>query len=139
MRDALDPGPVPTEVESSDIEALERLVGRSRNVRLRVCGLARLLGRRVEKALRAEDRKTLARVYPTLTACELPISARLARTLRIPVKAWAEFVPLHIRPRLPRRALLSARLDEPVRDGEETHPLDLPGPALPRDFEHQLS
>ena len=45
--------------------------------------LAKALGRAVDNAVRACDRKALTRVYQALAETDLPISASLARTLRL--------------------------------------------------------
>ncbi len=45
--------------------------------------LARALGRAVDDAVRGRDRKALTRVYQALAETDLPISAPLARTLRL--------------------------------------------------------
>lgn len=83
--DPVSAGPVV--VDSWDRPVLERLLGAdapektTRLPRLRV--LARALDRKVTAALRAGDRRTLARLYRALFAMEHWISAGLARVLRL--------------------------------------------------------
>ena len=87
LRDAHAAGSVPAGAESSDHPVLERLVGAdvhsgtngTRGTRT----LARALGRTVARAVRDEDRVMLGRLYRVLFALDLPISPRLARTLRL--------------------------------------------------------
>ena len=83
-----DPARVAYEAERFDREALERLARSPRNARApntarRVRGLANEVGRTVERAIRECDRRALARLYRHLFEIETPISARLARTLRL--------------------------------------------------------
>ena len=77
----------PHEAERSDREVLERLLagfrgsGRNKPPAKR-CRLARAVGRVVERAFQEGDREALKRVYRLLFEIEIPMSARLARTLR---------------------------------------------------------
>ena len=88
MRGASGSGPAPAEAEPSDLKVLELLVGKPRgsgpeDLKRRRRKLVRRLGRQVEKAVRSRDRDALERLYRSLFACEVPISAKLARTLRL--------------------------------------------------------
>ena len=86
MRDGSCPAP-PAEAEASDRIVLERLVGRDvpspgNRVR-RVRALARALGRRLSRALRAGDPVPLAQIYQALLDMDTAVSPKLARTLRL--------------------------------------------------------
>ena len=88
MRGAPGSGPAPAEAEPSDLKVLELLAGRTRgrgprDLQRRRRKLVRRLGRQIEKAVRSRDRDALERLYRSLFACEVPISAKLARTLRL--------------------------------------------------------
>ena len=79
---------IPCEAERSDLEVLERLYaglkGRDRRKSPpRRRRLARTIGRAVDRAIRDGDRDALKRIYRRLFEVETPISARLARTLRL--------------------------------------------------------
>ena len=88
--------------EDSDREVLAHLVGRRRSASRRRAGrfgprtrpqahsaacdvqrLAHVLARRVERAVRRRDVTALGRLYVRLAARDVPISASLARTLRL--------------------------------------------------------
>ena len=79
---------VPHRAEPGDREALARVVaamiGSARpRRRAQVKHLAAQLGRILERAVRERDRATLARAYRALARIDRPISAALARTLRL--------------------------------------------------------
>ena len=78
---------VPHKAERSDREVLERLhagleTGR-KGTRSKRRRLARAVGRAVDRACRDGDAETLKSLYRRLFEIESPISARLARTLRL--------------------------------------------------------
>ena len=90
IRGAPDSGPALAEAEPSDLRVLEPLAGKPRargggsgDLKRRVRKLARRVGRRVEKAVQSQDHDALERLYRSLSACDAPISAKLARTLRL--------------------------------------------------------
>ena len=75
--------------EASDREVLKRVAAAITGSadppkrRSRVKQLAERLGRALDDAVRARDRKTLSRAYRALAQLERPISASLARTLHL--------------------------------------------------------
>ena len=78
---------VPFKAERSDCEVLERLhaglVPGKRKKRLKRRQLARAIGRVVDRACRDGDAETIKAIYRRLFETEAPISAELARTLRL--------------------------------------------------------
>ena len=78
---------VPFTAERSDREVLERLYAGLKpgtaNKRLKRRKLARAIGRAVERACRDGDAETMKAIYWRLFKTEAPISAKLARTLRL--------------------------------------------------------
>lgn len=80
---------VPCEAQALDLEVLAHLTGgvKRRHRRgapeQRAGRLAHALGRRVERALRRADEDELVELFLRLFACDRPISAPLARTLRL--------------------------------------------------------
>ena len=88
LADPVDSRKVPFEAERSDREVLERLhatlISRDRKRKLtKLRRLARAVGRVVARAFEDGDREILKHVYRRLFEIESPISARLARTLRL--------------------------------------------------------
>ena len=90
LRESGETGSVAASAELSDRAALERLAGRGARHRGRkrddtraVRRLVRALGRRVEGAVARGDAAALARLYLALADVDAPISAVLARTLRL--------------------------------------------------------
>ena len=82
------PARVPHRAEPCDRNALERIVaalnGRARpRRRAQLKRLAAQLGPLLDAAVRERDRATLARAYRALARIDRPISAALARTLRL--------------------------------------------------------
>ena len=80
--------PAPARAEPSDLKVLEILAGKprgggQRDLERRARKLVRRVARRVEEAVRSQDRDALERLYRSLSACEASISAKLARTLRL--------------------------------------------------------
>ena len=88
-------------------------------------GALRLLARNVQRALRARDRIALATVYRELFALELPISGRLACTLRLIDTVVAPAAGADLAPRPP------AACADPVsgRPGSFPDPDPVPDPA----------
>ena len=82
-------GPVPHRAEPRDREALERIVGAlaghapTRGRRARLKRLAERAGRALDAAVRSGDRDTVTLAYRALARVDRPISAALARTLRL--------------------------------------------------------
>ena len=76
---------VPARAERSDRRVLETLAAglSTGEAPRKVSALARLLGDLVERAVESKDRKTLSRLYGRLAEIDVPISAPLARTLRL--------------------------------------------------------
>lgn len=79
---------VPAKADLSDLQVLEYLAGKPRggdsgDLKRRARKLARRVGRQVAEAVRSQNPDALERVYRLLFACEAPISAKLARTLRL--------------------------------------------------------
>ena len=88
LADPTDAPKVPFEAERSDREVLERLhAGLQAPDRKKAPAkrrrLVRALGRAVHRAFRDADRQALEQIYRRLFEIEAPISARLARTLRL--------------------------------------------------------
>ena len=90
LRESGETGSVAASAELSDRAVLERLAGRGARRRARqrddaraVRRLVRALGRRVEGAVARGDAAALARLYLALADVDAPISAVLARTLRL--------------------------------------------------------
>ena len=82
-------GSAPHRAEPCDREALERIVGAltgqppSEGRRPRLKRLAARVGRALDAAVRSGDRGTVTRAYRALARVDRPISAELARTLRL--------------------------------------------------------
>ena len=88
LADPRDADPAPFESERWDRETLERLHaglnGRDRsNPPSKRRRLAKAVGRAVDRAFRNRDRDALTRLYGRLFEIESPVSAKLARTLRL--------------------------------------------------------
>lgn len=87
IRDAPTAGSVPAGAEASDRLVLEHLVGAevgpATNGARRLRTLARALGRAVTHAVHNEDWVALSQIYCRLFSLDVPISPKLARTLRL--------------------------------------------------------
>ena len=93
LRDRAGAGGAAASAEASDRAVLEQLAGRSARRGRRGAGkrrdahavdrLVRALGQRVEDAVARGDATALARLYLALADVDTPISAALARTLRL--------------------------------------------------------
>ena len=88
-------------------------------------GVLRLLARKVQRAVRGRDHVALGNVYRELFALELPISGRLARTLRLVDTVAAPATVADLAPRPP------AACADPVsgRPGSFSDPDLVPDPA----------